>query len=99
MPRTARQPQPPSDSAPGRRTNTREDKRRRFLMHIERRMAEIKRQLDFLENMAGPNYEFTAGEAKQICATLDRWVGIVKTQFLNTERPVLPEFRLGGTEE
>jgi hypothetical protein len=94
MPRRA---QTEPNSAP-KRTNTKEDKRRRFLMHIDRRMSEIARQLEYLENMAGPNYEYSPIEARKICDTLDKWVTAVKSEFGKTERPKFEEFKLGTQE-
>jgi len=94
MPRRAQtEPNP----AP-RRTNTREDKRRRFLMYIDRRMSEVAYDLQRLEHMAGPNYEYTPTEARKVCDTLDKWVAAVKTEFYKPERPKFEEFKLGSQE-
>jgi hypothetical protein len=79
-------------------TNTPQDKRRRFLMYIDRRMAEIAYTLQRLEHMAGPNYEYTPTEARKICDTLDKWVAAVKTEFGKSERPKFEEFKLGSQE-
>jgi hypothetical protein len=80
--------------SPPKRTNNREDKRLRFLMHIKRRMDEVKRQLEFLKNMAGSNYEYTPAEASKICDYLDEWVATVKAEFGKTKRSKLREFEL-----
>jgi len=87
-----------SNARPGHRTNTSDDKRARFLRNIDRRMGEIRQQLDWLANMAGSNYKYSQAEAQQILDKLDMWVTHVKAEFNKTSRPKLEKFSLIPTE-